>query len=143
MVVISSVPPFFEPSAPPPTVPLLTTHTEFRKASKTSLTAQELPVPLKPKTIRFITDAAGSAAPSPSTNDDDHSTDSSLSSDSEDGIAIDEEDPPEDHLIPKPEGENGRPGRGGYNLELALGWDSKAFRKFKVLFYSIATEDCC
>ena len=54
--------------------------------------------------------------------------DSSLSSDDSDGdsedqsgIVNDDEDTSEDDLIPKPEGENGRPGRGGYNFELALG----------------------
>lgn len=150
MVVISSVPPFFKPSAPPSTVPPLTAHTEFGKASNASLMVQELPIPFKPKTVRFVTAAAGSTAPSPivllhstptSTNGDDYSMDSSLSSDDSDGdsedqsgIVNDDEDTSEDDLIPKPEGENGQPGRGGYNLELALGWDSKAFRKFKVCF---------
>ena len=123
MVVISSVPPFFEPSAPPPTVPPLTAHTEFGKASNTSLTTQELPIPFKPKTVWFIMAAAGSTAPSPivqlhstptSTNGDDYSTDSSLSSDDSDsdgedqsGIVNDDEDASEDDPIPKPEGENG------------------------------------
>ena len=107
MVVISSVPHFFEPSASHPTVPLLTAHTEFGKAPNTSLKAQELPIPLKLKIVQFIT-AAGSITP---TTGDDHSMDSLLSSDNSDsedssGITIKEEDPPEDNLIPKPEGEN-------------------------------------
>jgi hypothetical protein len=33
--------------------------------------------------------------------------------------------------ILKPEGEVGRPNRGGYNLEKALHWDAKRFKKFK------------
>ncbi|KAK7442546.1 hypothetical protein VKT23_016144 [Stygiomarasmius scandens] len=31
--------------------------------------------------------------------------------------------------IPKPEGENGRPGRGGYALKAVLGWDLKEYKK--------------
>jgi hypothetical protein len=38
----------------------------------------------------------------------------------------------EDTKIPKPQGEPGRPGRGGYTLETALGWNKKAYSKFKV-----------
>ncbi|KAK7438099.1 hypothetical protein VKT23_018265 [Stygiomarasmius scandens] len=32
-------------------------------------------------------------------------------------------------LIPKPDGENGRPGRGGYALKTVLGWDPKDYKK--------------
>lgn len=35
-------------------------------------------------------------------------------------------------LIPKPSGEQGRPGRGGYQLDVALGWRSDEFKKLKV-----------
>ncbi|KAE9382796.1 hypothetical protein BT96DRAFT_1010027 [Gymnopus androsaceus JB14] len=34
--------------------------------------------------------------------------------------------------IPKPVGEVGRPGRGGYNLEVALGWQKEKFTRVKV-----------
>jgi len=34
--------------------------------------------------------------------------------------------------IPKPVGEAGRPGRGGYNLEKTLRWSPKSFKKVKV-----------
>ncbi len=37
-----------------------------------------------------------------------------------------------DDKLPKPEGEVGRPGRGGYNLQKALKWDSTTFDKVKV-----------
>ncbi|THV00406.1 hypothetical protein K435DRAFT_794156 [Dendrothele bispora CBS 962.96] len=30
--------------------------------------------------------------------------------------------------IPKPNGENGRPGRGGYSLRTVLGWDAKEYK---------------
>lgn len=35
-------------------------------------------------------------------------------------------------MIPKPEGESGRLNRGGYNLQDALGWNSRQFKKVKV-----------
>ena len=35
-------------------------------------------------------------------------------------------------LIPKPAGEAGRPGRGGYNLKEALGWTATDFDQLKV-----------
>ncbi|KAF8575840.1 hypothetical protein K439DRAFT_1623286 [Ramaria rubella] len=35
--------------------------------------------------------------------------------------------------IPKPIGEPGRPGQGGYNLEEAINWDVLRFKKLKVL----------
>jgi hypothetical protein len=37
-----------------------------------------------------------------------------------------------DGLIPKPRGEWGRPNRGGYNLEKALGWNPRQYKKAKV-----------
>ena len=38
--------------------------------------------------------------------------------------------------IPKPTGEAGRPGRGGYNLEEKLGWGSEGFKQLKVSSFS-------
>ena len=53
---------------------------------------------------------------------------SSLSSlESEDDIQIGK--------IPKPNGEAGRPGRGGYNLEEKLGWGENGFKELKVGTY--------
>ncbi len=37
-----------------------------------------------------------------------------------------------DDLIPKPDGEVGRPKRGGYNLQKALGWPTNEYLRFKV-----------
>lgn len=141
-VTVTSVSPFFEPGAPPPTMPLLTTHTEFRESPNTPLTAQELPpAPSRNKVVRFTSSAAGSTAAtppsrmSPADGDDNSSTGSSFGdSDDRAGDTTDDEDLSDDGLIPKPDGENGRRNRGGYNLELALGWDSRAFHKLKVRF---------
>lgn len=52
---------------------------------------------------------------------DGSSTESSLSSIESDAIKI-----------PKPEGEAGRPGRGGYNLKVQLAWNAVTFSKLKV-----------
>ena len=49
-------------------------------------------------------------------------SESSSESDGEDGV----------QLIPKPNGEAGRPGRGGYNVEESLGWPTKEYRQLKV-----------
>ncbi|KJA13198.1 hypothetical protein HYPSUDRAFT_60039 [Hypholoma sublateritium FD-334 SS-4] len=43
-------------------------------------------------------------------------------------------------LIPKPEGEAGRPKRGGYNLQKTLGWPTNDYLRFK-LFIKKAVED--
>ena len=39
--------------------------------------------------------------------------------------------------IPKPPGEVGRPGRGGYNLKQALAWPDKEFKRFRVHLRSL------
>lgn len=44
--------------------------------------------------------------------------------------------------IPKPEGEAGRPGRGGYNLASQLAWDSAVFTKLKVRYCTKDKEVC-
>jgi hypothetical protein len=77
-----------------------------------------------------------SATQSPSPNRSEISDLSSLSSDEDErGMgqpAGSAEDEVEDEPIPKPQGEAGRPGRGGYNLEAALAWDQLDYQKFKV-----------
>ncbi|KAG2059223.1 hypothetical protein BDR06DRAFT_968184 [Suillus hirtellus] len=44
--------------------------------------------------------------------------------------------------IPKPEGEAGHLGHGGYNLEKALNWDSNRFKKFKEYVYRLINNHC-
>ena len=47
---------------------------------------------------------------------------------------------PDDFKIPKPQGEPGRPGRGGYTLESALNWNHTLYVRFKAsLFLRAAT----
>lgn len=64
--------------------------------------------------------------------------DSSSSKDTSPGVPVKHRRPknpnpaPVSVKIPKPDGEVGRPGRGGYNLEVALGWQKEKFAKVKV-----------
>lgn len=44
----------------------------------------------------------------------------------------DSTDGEEDDKISKPNGDVGRPGRGGYNLKIALGWEDERYDKVKV-----------
>lgn len=53
--------------------------------------------------------------------------------DSEEVDGGDDADHGKAHLvIPKPDGESSRPGRGGYNLQKVLGWSRKEYANFKV-----------
>ncbi|OAX32077.1 hypothetical protein K503DRAFT_805530 [Rhizopogon vinicolor AM-OR11-026] len=46
----------------------------------------------------------------------------------------------EDSKIPKPHGEPGRPGRGGYTLQEALDWSTKTYAKFKKCVHHLIDE---
>ncbi|KAI5988138.1 hypothetical protein EDC04DRAFT_2912605 [Pisolithus marmoratus] len=59
------------------------------------------------------------------TSDSPSSSESSLSS-------WDDDEESRTKKIPKPNGEVGRPGRGGYNLKDQLGWGEDGFKKLKV-----------
>lgn len=155
--------PFYEPGAPPPALPLLTTQTDllhnpFRPT--TLLDAETLPKagPMRAKHppganqatyqrhVRFASHAGSGSSPSPgaaaasaaSEDEDDSSSESSASDASESSESESSADV--DGLIPKPPGEPGRPGRGGYTLEVALGWNPKAFKKLKVRSQSSTFE---
>lgn len=54
---------------------------------------------------------------------------------SESSLSSLESEPGADDKIPKPSGEVGRPGRGGYNLEEQLGWGEDGFKRLKVSVY--------
>ena len=135
----STIPLFYEPGAPPPPLPLLTCQAEVHFDTiqpSTLISQEELPPfvasnqaassrrhrslpPTKPPAVRFR---------SQTPFDDDSPSESSLSSlsDSEESISSDS------GKIRKPVGEVGRPGRGGYNLQVALSWSSKEYKKLKV-----------
>jgi hypothetical protein len=129
------IPPFFEPGAPPFALPIALAQTEIGKmqASDKLLAQEELPSSIRRdrSKVRFNPYPSQSIKrtkkPVSAQSDSDSLSDlSSLTSDSDD------EDDEDEDLIPKPEGEAGRPGRGGYNLEKALGWPRDEYRRLKV-----------
>ena len=142
--------PYFEPGAPPPTLPILISQTEIGNThAPGKLVAQEeigsgptvarLPCPKRNTTpshfpLRSSTPKSRSKPPNKTLKsvslDVDSDSESSLSS-----LSSSSSDPEFDNdlLIPKPEGEAGRPGRGGYNLEKTLAWEAKDYRKMKVI----------
>lgn len=102
-----------------------------------AVTHQKL-LPRLPK-ARFQTPVLHRAhSPGPSSQPDDLSDLSSLSeldtsSDSESSVSSVNS---KDGLIQKPQGECGRPNRGGYNLQDALRWNPRQYKKVKVRFNS-------
>lgn len=139
-----TIPPLYESGAPPPTLPILIAQTEVGNIELPGklLAQEELGTGpahryTSKSTNRFVPypKAASRRRPSkhfrsstPKHRDVTPGTevDGESESDSSDTSTS------EDHLISKPEGEAGRPGRGGYNLEEALGWEHKRYRRVKV-----------
>jgi len=129
------IPPFFGPGAPPLTRPTLLARTEIGKmyVPDKPLSQEELgpnPTQRERSKVRF--------SPYPSKKNKQNKKHLSAESDSELSSLTDsdseyEEDEEEEDLISKPEGEAGRPGRGGYNVEDALGWPGKEYRQLKVV----------
>ncbi|KAG6373935.1 hypothetical protein JVT61DRAFT_6097 [Boletus reticuloceps] len=81
------------------------------------------------KVVRVITPSPEGSEESASYQRSEHSptpTESSLSS-------LESKDDTQIGRIPKPNGEAGRPGRGGYNLEEKLGWGEDGFKELKNL----------
>ena len=149
---VTSVPAFADPSLPPPAIPVLSSHINLVSTPHIMLSSREelvfIPAAL-PTTTKSIPQPAHSPAVCRTANvhrvtattpqpvpecsstvadgddggdmSDGSSTESSLSSIESDAIKI-----------PKPEGEAGRPGRGGYNLKVQLAWNAVMFSKLKV-----------
>ena len=177
-----TVPPFFESGAPPPTLPLLTYHTELLLNGLhhvPPLYTQELPV--QPQSIHPIANShiaitsvtlhtfpllpdisfgSESATPTqnflpPTPHSSSHQPRSptprlqrrevtfSIANDttSDSSSKTDSPTPPSPRIIPadlddgkiqKPEGEVGRPGRGGYNLQHVLQWQPQQFSQLQI-----------
>ncbi|KAF9521980.1 hypothetical protein CPB83DRAFT_920417 [Crepidotus variabilis] len=134
---LAEISPFYEPGAPPPTLPILIAQTEVGNIDiPTKLLATEEigPGPTVSRSNRSKARFAPYSKPSstrlhsnPSLSQPEDESDLlSLSSDSSE-----ESDDEVSQLIPKPEGEAGRPGCGGYNLERALKWDHKQYQRVK------------
>jgi hypothetical protein len=142
----TDIPPFFTPGAPPPTLPIPIAQTEIgRILSPGRLLAEEQIGPKskahrnigarfspyqKAKATRF--ERQRSRTPYAATSCAADASDAESKCSSDDSSSDDDDNDSEKELIPKPEGEAGRPGRGGYNLEDKLGWPRKEFQQMKV-----------
>ncbi|KAG1875738.1 hypothetical protein F4604DRAFT_1680626 [Suillus subluteus] len=141
------VPPFYDPEtgAPPPFPPMLTDQLElFGHVDRrpTTLIADEV---LVPKASIIPAARALSSTPAPEfklakwmLKQSEHSSSPYLkkvtfpfSNTYSDSSSTSGESLLEDLKIPKPAGEPGRPGRGGYTLYEALDWNPKMYTKFK------------
>ncbi|KDR68197.1 hypothetical protein GALMADRAFT_146446 [Galerina marginata CBS 339.88] len=142
------VPAMFEPGAPPATRPVPIAQIEVgRTQTPNKLLAQEEIGPAPSRNGRshvrytpYVKDSPTRGGRSsntrrsvtPSPNKAGKSRDVTPSgSDSSSSTSEISEDSDNEGLIPKPEGEAGRPGRGGYNFEEALAWTKKDFQKLK------------
>jgi len=123
--------PFFEPGAPSLTRPTLLARTEIGKmyVPDKLLAQEELgpnPTRREHSKVRF--------SPYLSKSNKQNQKHLSVESESElSSLTDSDSEDEEDDLIPKPEGEASRPGRGGYNVEDALGWPGKEYRQLKVV----------
>lgn len=133
-----TIPPFYEPGAPPPTLPILIAQTEIGDIEQQNkLLAQEelgtdpvhkhslnsthqfsLYQPSKHSWLSLTLKLRGLT---PGTESDGESESDSLDSATS-----------EDHLILKPDSEVSQSGQEGYNLEVALGWEHKKYCHIKV-----------
>ncbi|KAG1846394.1 hypothetical protein DFJ58DRAFT_843473 [Suillus subalutaceus] len=150
------VPAFYQEDGPPQPLLLLTYHTEmlYPRASfvlissqeemafsthkphrhihtplrnfTTPLTSSHAPTPKVTKSVSFLTDQI----PQKGEPEQISMYSSILSTDSNES------------KIPKPEGEMGRPGRGGYNLERALNWDTNHFKKLREYVHRSINNHC-
>ncbi|KAG1854337.1 hypothetical protein C8R48DRAFT_776726 [Suillus tomentosus] len=152
------VPPFYQADGPPQQLPLLTYHTEMlyptasfvlispqeeivfstntlrgrtRTPSQVFTTSTPL-VPSRSPTLKFTKSVSFSADQITGNGESEKMSmySSILSTDSDDS------------RIPKPEGEAGRPGRGGYNLERALNWDANRFKKLRDYVHRSIDNHC-
>ncbi|KAG2746667.1 hypothetical protein P692DRAFT_201867553 [Suillus brevipes Sb2] len=145
-----------EPSAPPPFPPMLTDQLELFSSPRhsTMLITDEILLP-KPKNMLApefkpaarppkythlsspypkIVSRECSRSRTPIASDSSGSFDSLSDSDLSTASLS------EDSKIPKPAGEPGRPGRGGYMLREALDWSPKAYTKFKNSMHRLIEE---
>jgi hypothetical protein len=146
MAVSTPVPALYEPGAPPPTLPLLTSQTDifYNPLHSCTITArEELPPGQQTKRHQSLPPTPNSAGrvrfqslPAPSNDNVSEDSDSSLTSlSSSDSESDSDELNEEDNKIGKPQGEAGRPGRGGYNLRVALGWAADDHKKLLVRIF--------
>ena len=102
---------------------------EFRPPKLPHSTASQTPYP------RRVASRRATSVSSERTRDTTADSSSEASSDNESTLST----LSDDSKIPKPQGEPGRPGCGGYTLEATLNWNHKAYAKFKVSFVFVRT----
>ena len=145
------VSPFFRQALPPDPLPLLTSQMSLGESTRHAgiLSNQELPPPGPHRGIAVheapVSIASVSAAASPRSvavscrDQSDCSTGGVLKSlrrsetegDAWSGRGESEREG-RPHKIPKPRGEVGRPGSGGYNLKAAMGWNGDEYERLRV-----------
>lgn len=125
-----NIPPFFKPDAPPPTLPIPIAQVEVGRIHAIRLLAQEELGPNPKHFQSFVKNRSPSVISRKKVVIDDPLSDSDSQADSSSTTDSDSDS----GLIPKPEGEAGRPGRGGYNLEDTLAWSKEEYRQLKVWF---------
>jgi hypothetical protein len=147
-----SVAAFFEPGAPPPPLPLLTSQTDLfydTPCPSTIVAHEELVMKRQGKPLLATREGvqrmrktiphhhqASPLIPKPLEVDVDGHEDVQEDDDLSSGVSDAQSkasDDSDEGKIPKPIGEPGRPGHGGYSLESAISWDALAFKKLKVV----------
>ncbi len=139
---LEDISPYYVPDAPPPVLPILIAQTEIGKLRSTKkLLAQE---EINAQTFYDHSYGLGQVKPSPNASDDDpviSSPSNSITPDCSGTSKIPSKENPalpasntEEALIPKPEGEAGRPGRGGYSLESQVRWGKAQKEEIRVRF---------
>lgn len=103
--------------------------------SQTPMTHSQTPVAITghavEKRVRFKHKRAKSRASKSPTPEDSIVSDGDSSDTDSSSVLSTSTDTDDDDKIPKPDGEPGRPGRGGYNLERAINWPAKEYKKLK------------
>ncbi|OBZ69754.1 hypothetical protein A0H81_10353 [Grifola frondosa] len=143
------VDPYFDPGAPPPPIPLLTSQTDlYSTVHQTSLLAEEELLPAddstsrrrsyhrsavhfpykKPDKLKFPSKTKNGSIPADVASESSATSDTSPESSSDESQSSESEE----DQIRKPDGEAGRPRSGGYNLESELKWHPSDFKKLKV-----------
>jgi hypothetical protein len=134
--------PFFTPGVPSSTLPITIAQSEIGGTLLPDKLLAEEQIGPKSKAHRDIGvrfspyqkinpfERHRSQTPTATSSRSANTSDMGLKGSSSDSPSDDEHDD-DNGLIPKPEGEAGRPGRGGYNLEDKLGWERKRFLRVK------------
>nr|VWO99259.1 Transcriptional repressor rco-1 [Ganoderma boninense] len=146
------IPVWYEPAPPPTPHPLLASETDIPDLcfdvgplswaevdmSKRSAVPNRTLKKARAKTM--ATDVLCSTTPTANTECRSVTDSDSDSTDSSSNESEPESQEDADMKIPKPSGEVGRPGRGGYSLEQVLSWNPRRMSEFKKLINKLVGE---